>query len=294
MIHLLYLAGSIISSTIIALLFKVFGQKQVDAFQAIVINYFVCVTVGSLLIGELPVEAGFWRADWFPYALMLGVLFVSVFYFVALTVQYFGVAIAIVLQKMSIVLTVIFAIWMYNETVNALKIIGVILALLAVILTNIQSTSEKASRPQVWWMLLLPIYVFLGCGVAECLLQYAKMSVLGNQEDIRFTIFLFGTAGIIGVIVLLGNVLFGKSRLKSKNIIAGIALGVPNYFSVHFLLEVLGSGLEGSVVFPVNNISIIVLSALLAWLIFSESLSKINMAGIVLAVVSIVLIGVSS
>ena len=169
-------------------------------------------------------------------------------------------------------------------------------------------------------MLFLPVYVFLGCGIAECLLQYAKMSILGSQDGIRFTIFLFGTAGTIGIIVLLvtsclkswqslpsegvqgvdsltNSTPFAPSKggqSSLKNIIAGIALGVPNYFSVHFLLEVLGSGMEGSVAFPINNISIIVLSALLAWLIFSEKLSKINVAGIVLAVVSIVLIAVSS
>ena len=52
-------------------------QKKVDTYQAIVINYFVCVLVGSLLMGELPIQSGFWQADWFPYSLVLGALFIS-------------------------------------------------------------------------------------------------------------------------------------------------------------------------------------------------------------------------
>ncbi len=294
MIHLLYLAGSILSSTIIVLLFKVFEQKQVNSFQAIVINYFVCVATGSLLIGEVPVEADFWKEEWFPYALGLGILFISTFYFVALTVQHFGVAVAIVIQKMSIILTVIFAIWMYNETVNAVKIVGIILALLAVLLVNRRKVEDKNEANWPWWMLLLPAYVFICCGGAESLLQYVKMSVLGDEGGIRFSIFIFGTAGTIGAVIMLGSILLGKAQFALKNLLAGLALGVPNYFSLHFLLEILDGTWEGSVIFPVNNIGIIILSALLAWVIFTERLSKINLFGIGLAILSIVLIALST
>lgn len=294
MTHLLYLAGSILSSTIIVLLFKVFEQKQINSFQAIVVNYFVCVATGSLLIGEVPIKADFWKADWFPYALGLGVLFISTFYFVALTVQHFGVAVAIVIQKMSIILTVIFAIWMYDETVNALKIAGIILALLAVLLVNRRDTANKNEANWSWWMLLLPAYVFICCGGAESLLQYVKMSILGDEGGIRFSIFLFGAAGTIGAVIMLGSILLGKAKFSVKTLFAGLALGVPNYFSLHFLLKILDGKWEGSVIFPVNNIGIIILSSLLAWIIFTERLSKINLFGIGLAIFSIVLIALSS
>jgi len=292
---LLYLLGSILSSTFINLVFKVFEQQKVDTYQAIVINYFVCVLVGSLLMGELPIQSGFWQADWFPYSLVLGALFISAFYAIALTVQYFGISVAVVLQKMSVVISVIFAIWVYSETVNALKIGGIILALIAVVLTNIRKKSD-ASIPsnRSWLLLLLPLYVFFNCGGIECLLQYVQMSVLGGEGGIRFSIFLFGTAGMIGTTFLLVSLFLGRSKLSVKNLIAGIALGVPNYFSLHFLLKVLGSGWEGSVIFPVNNIAIIAAAAVMAWLLFREKLLPINIVGIVIAVISIVLIAVSS
>ena len=52
--------------------------------------------------------------------------------------------------------------------------------------------------------------------------------------------------------------------------------------------------LPSSVIFPVNNIAIVMLSTLGAWLIFREKLSKINVVGIVLAIIAISLIAVQN
>jgi len=295
LITLFYLLGSVLSSTIIALIFKAYERYNVDNFQAIVINYLVCVVVGSLLIWDFPVEPGFFREAWFPAALILGAIFISTFYTVALTVQNFGVTVAVVLQKMSIILSVIFAIWMYNESANALKITGIILALAAVVLTNISpNTKEKKIQKRTLLALLIPAYVFFACGAIEALLLYTERDLLDGSGGIRFTIFIFSTAGILGLIFLIINIIRGKTIIKSKHIIGGIALGIPNFFSVYLLLLVLGHGIDGSIIFPINNISIIVLAAILAWIIFKEKLSTINIIGIVIAVISITLMALSA
>ena len=85
--------------------------------------------------------------------------------------------------------------------------------------------------------------------------------------------------------------LINGSTLEAKSIVAGFALGIPNYFSIHFLLNALNlPNLESTVVFPVNNTGIVLLSTLLAIILFKEKLTKVNWAGILLAVVSIALI----
>ncbi len=295
MTTLLYLIGSIISSTIIVLVFKAYERFDIDNFQAIVINYLTCVVVGSLLIGDFPVEAGFTQKAWFPVALILGLMFISTFYAVALTVQKFGVAVAVVLQKMAIIISVVFAIWMYDESITTLKIIGIILALVAVILTNIPAKSEER-KLQTWGLLALfvPAYVFFVSGAIESLLLYTERSLLAGEGSIRFTIFLFGTAAVIGLAFLIFNVIRGKNKIGGKHILAGIVLGVPNFFSIYFLLLVLGQGIDGSTIFPINNISIIVLAAALAWMIFKEKLSLINVGGVIVAVFSIILMAISA
>ena len=90
--------------------------------------------------------------------------------------------------------------------------------------------------------------------------------------------------------------LFGNFKIfEFKSIQAGILLGVPNYFSIYFLLKAIGSYSESSaLVFGLNNIGIVILSTLLSMLIFKETLSRGNKIGIAMALLSIVLIAYAS
>ena len=71
----------------------------------------------------------------------------------------------------------------------------------------------------------------------------------------------------------------------------GVILGVPNYFSIHFLLAALRNENGNSAsVFTINNVAIVLFSTLLGILIFKEKLSMKNWGGIVIAVISIALV----
>ncbi|MBK7668019.1 MAG: hypothetical protein IPJ32_12200 [Sphingobacteriaceae bacterium] len=73
--------------------------------------------------------------------------------------------------------------------------------------------------------------------------------------------------------------------------IGGIILGIPNYFSIFFILKSLEANIFTSAqLFPVLNISNVVLTALVGFLVFKEKLSAQNLLGVLLAVISILLI----
>ena len=115
----------------------------------------------------------------------------------------------------------------------------------------------------------------------------------GDGANLGFVALIFGIAGILGNVVLLGGLLIGKIRFSYKEIVVGIILGVVNFGSIYFLMETIGQKWDGSVVFPINNVSIIVLSTLLALWIFKEKFSKINTLGLICALVAIGLIAVA-
>ncbi len=82
-----------------------------------------------------------------------------------------------------------------------------------------------------------------------------------------------------------------KQKLMLKDLIAGLTLGLFNFFSTYFLMKALAQNqYESSFVFAINNIGIILINSFVATLIFKESLSKINWLGIVLALSSILFI----
>jgi uncharacterized membrane protein len=117
---------------------------------------------------------------------------------------------------------------------------------------------------------------------------------MASDEVELFSATLFFVAAVIGSVVMLGARIFKGSTLETKSIVAGFALGIPNYFSIHFLLMALNlPNMESTMVFPINNTGIVLLSTLLAIVLFSEKLTKLNWSGIALAIVSIGLIASS-
>ena len=98
------------------------------------------------------------------------------------------------------------------------------------------------------------------------------------------------TAGSLGLLFFLFRVAKGKSKFEKKSIIAGITLGIPNFASIYYLMKTLGDGWEGSVVFPVINVGIIIFAAMGAIVFFKEKLSMYNWIGVFLAIISIIII----
>lgn len=91
--------------------------------------------------------------------------------------------------------------------------------------------------------------------------------------------------------VLLIQFVRKKQQFQWKSLFAGVLIGIPNYFSiwclVHFLKQ---SPWQTSASIPVNNMGIVLFSAVVAWLLFKERLSTINWLGIILSIIAIYLI----
>lgn len=277
---------SVTCSTLIFVLLKIYGNHRIDSFQAIVANYFACVGMGILTAGNnlmpetgLQGKAGLY---WLPLALLLGSVFIVGFRLVALTILQNGVAVASVAGKTSLVLPVVAAFFLYGDTFSLLKIFGVVLAVIAVLLTSVKQTlpAQKLGHRE----LLLPASVFLLSGLGEIILNFAQVHYLNEDLFHLFTTITFGMAGIWGTLYLF----YKRTRPKLLTIFAGVVLGIPNYFSIYFLLQALRTtGWQSSVLFPVNNMATVGLSALIAWSLFREKLSFINLTGILLAILAI-------
>jgi drug/metabolite transporter (DMT)-like permease len=228
------------------------------------------------------------------WAGIMGTMFIVLFNLIALTTQKLGVAVASVANKLSLVIPFVFSLYLYNETSTLLKIIGIIIALVAVVLTclppakNETAAHKKLSRSLI---IILPTILFLGSGLLDTLVKYVEQTYLDDSNNNAYLIASFGTAAIIGSIVLLVMIITKKQIFNPKSIIAGIAIGVPNYFSIWSLVHVLKQNPgDSSTIIPVVNMGIVLFSSVAAWLIFKERLSVINWLGIILSVAAISLI----
>jgi drug/metabolite transporter (DMT)-like permease len=279
---MIYLALSISCSTIIVLLFRSFTNFRIHSFQAIVFNYLTCLLIGlsntsSGQLMKVPAWSGL------EHAVFLGMLFIALFYLIARTTQTIGVTVASVAQKLSFVIPVIAGIAVFDEAFNLLKLTGFILAVLAVLFISVR-TGEIKMKDHFW----MPLLVFAGSGVCDLMIKIVEEWHIGPVTKATFTVVLFGTAFFFGFMWMAGRILFTAERPDLRSVFAGVLLGIPNYGSIYFLIAALQqSGLEASQVFPINNVGIILLSAAMAWMIFSEHLNRMQIAGLVLALAAI-------
>jgi len=289
---MIYLLLSILSSTGILIVFKLFKQFNIDRLQAIVVNYIVACICGFIAFnGPIDINA-ISQSQWFLPTLGLGALFILIFNLMALTTQRAGLSVTSVATKMSLVIPILFGLLFYKESINSLKIIGIVLALVAVYLTSTRKSENK--HPIGASVLILPLLVFLGSGIIDTAIKYLEDSYVGIDEVPLFSSTVFGAAALLGIVFLLIGQLRGKVRLKARNILGGIALGVPNYFSIYFLVHALRiPSLESSTVFTLNNVAIVLCSTLVGIGFFKEKLTVKNWVGISLAIISILLVAIA-
>ncbi|MEM9647897.1 MAG: EamA family transporter [Bacteroidota bacterium] len=284
MLHLLF---SVLCTTLIFIIFKLFDVFKIQTPYAIVVNYVVAFTVGVLLYeGEVTFE-GLSSSSWFLGAMGMGVFFILIFNLMAKASQVAGVAVASVATKMSLVIPVVIGVILYQEKLSALQIAGILLALAAVYFTSIKEKSLTISKKS----LLLPLLVFIGSGIIDTSMKYFEERHLDKEEVAIFSAMVFAFAALSGFVFIGFKSIQGRFKMNLKDVLAGIVLGVPNYFSIYFLIKALqNEGLSSAAIFTINNVAVVMLCTLLGILIFKERLSPKNWGGIALAVLSIILV----
>lgn len=291
---MLAILGCILTGTVLGVIFTLFRKWEIDNFQAIVFNYFTCLIVGSLLHGSVPFNADVLHSPWFVYDILLGFLFIFGFNIAAITFQNFGVALTTVMQKMSLVLTVLVTVLIFHESTDVLKIVGVIIAVVAIFMVNKLDKGVEKRILQHKYLIIFPGLVLVLSSVIEIILFYVQHTKIVGSDQMPFTTHGFGMAAVYGGLILVIGYVKGRFKFAAKNVYAGILLGLPNYFSIFLVTVILSKGYEASVTFPLLNVSVLILSAIIGWRLFKEKLSPWNWLGIVFAVISIILIAMSS
>ncbi|MCC6187069.1 MAG: EamA family transporter [Chitinophagaceae bacterium] len=284
---MIYLFLTILLNALLAVIFKLFARYNIDNLQAIVIKYWVCVITGSLFLGEMPISAESSQEQWFPLSLIMGIGFILVFNLFAFCTKHEGITAATIANKLSLVIPVVFSIWLYSESLSALHIMGIALAFPAVYLAVAPPKSEiiRVKNPHLLWIAIL----FLGSGLLDTGMKFAQQKYLESpREQAIYTIHLFAVAGFIGTCILLYLLITKRSKISLKNILGGIALGIPNYFSIYFMIRMLNSDfLKSSALIPLSNIGVLLASTLAAIIFFRERMTNKRLMGICLSLVVI-------
>ena len=298
---MLYFLLSVLFTVTLYLIMRAYPRYQVNSFHAVVFNYYSCVLTGLALTPDLGAFSKVsWHSEGTLLTLALGSMFVTAFMLIGLSAQKVSVTAASLAGNMSLVIPVMFGLFVFknnNKDFTAINYAGLILALAALALGAIQR-KEKSSEVKngiisspANWLWILPVLTFLASGTNNTLINYLSVKYYLPGQTTIFMIIACAGAVIIGSALLLYKVIFNGERIQLRSLVGGLILGIPNFLSLYFLLLALASfGNSAAYVFPIYNILTMLVSAFAAWLVYREQLNRLNKLGLALAVVAIILI----
>ena len=284
--------------------FKLWDRFNVDPFPATVINYLVSGAIAFFLCQPKPTIASTFTVSWMPYAIALGCISLIDFNLNSFTTKKLGVGVTVISSKLSLLLPVTLAIVLFNETVTAMKIVGVLAAVTALVLISIRkglAVAKITSWKKIYYF--LPLFVFFGSGINDfIMLSLGRTNTGSGASDITQVVFVvFTMAFLAGIATFLALALAGKSSCKiflvKRNIVGGIAMGLVSVTCFSLYLMGVGqlteAGWDGSVLASIYAVGILVLSVLTGIVIFRERFSLINYIGIAVALCAILILSLN-
>ena len=272
-------------NVIVSILLKFAKAQGFDALQMIVWNYASASVLCFLWFKPDLQHVSIINTPWW-LIIALGVLLPSVFLCLAKSLQYAGIVKTEIAQRLSVVLSLLAAFFIFQEQFNTLKIIGIVLGVFAVLSLLFSHQHDKTGQSSTKQYMLYLALVWFGYALIDVLLKYT--TGLGLQFAVALNL-IFICAFILSLAYI---AMTTKTVGNRKNILAGMGLGLLNfanialYVKAHMLLKD-----TPAIVFAGMNILVVVLGALSGLIIFKEKLTPTTALGLTLGLASVICLG---
>ena len=281
---MIYLILAILFSTGVFVAMRLFEKFKLDNHQALMWNYVFATGTGFVVCEKFDTLPQLVAEPWFGLSFITGFWFIFTYLLMAASTQRSGVTVTSLSSKISVVLPILAGVIFFSESLNLVATIGIVLALVALVLV-VGGKKDSGNVNKNW---LLPILIFFGTGIGDILMKITEQQHTGG--DMGFMIaFIFFVALVFGIIIVVIDIIRGKSKWQLKNSIGGIMLGVINYFSTYCVYNAMRY-FDNVVLFPIYNIGVVSLTAVIGWLAFKEKLTWKNYLGLAIAIIAVILI----
>jgi len=280
---ILFLILSILSSVIIANLLRFSEHRRSSRLVVIAANYITC-TVASVIYGlatgGLSLSGGV-----AGLGILTGVSFALTFWLMIIAIGRVGIAIPVSVTRLAVVLPIAVSLVVYGERPNPWQQAGLVLALVALVLFGRSAGGDGRTVVPRWQTVLLVLGLFLGMGINGVNMKIFQEEFSIDASLYGFLAFLFGTAMLLSWVLVLTR---RRERVTPFAVGLGLVLGLPNLLSSVFFILALRY-LPGIVVFPLNDVGIVIVSALTGVLFWREKLALLTRLALVVSLAAIAL-----
>lgn len=264
---------------------RLFERFRLDNHQALMWNYVFAAGTGFLMCKQFDSPVQLANEPWFGLSLLTGFWFIFTYLLMTASTQRSGVTVTSLSSKLSVVLPTLAGVVLFSERLNFVASAGIVLALVALVLVVGGKTRSDNTNKTNW---LLPVLIFFGTGTGDILMKLTEQR--NAADDMSFMIaFIYFVAMLFGIVIVAYDLIKGKSRWQWKNAAGGIGLGVINFFSTFCVYHAMRC-FDNVVLFPIYNIGVVSLTAIVGWLLFKEKLTWKNYLGLFIAIIAVILI----
>ena len=273
---MIYLTIAVLCSVAVSVLLKVLRQKNIDIRQTIVAGYPVAFLLTWFLlkpdVSGMNALGGAWGI-----IIALCILLPAVFIILGRAIESVGMVATDAAQRLSLIIPIVAAFLLFGEVLTSTRIFGLLLGFLALgalIYRPQQGQISRQAKHTPLWL----FGVWAGYGIIDILFKQ-----VANQGT-AFPLTLFVSFGLAGLLLFI-YLLITRVRWQGNALAAGLLLGALNmgniyaYVRAHQLLSE-----SPSIVFTGMNVGVIAVATLIGVGVFKESLNRINVLGLLLAI----------
>lgn len=275
---MIYLILAILCSAGVSIFMRASEKYCQGHYGILLMNYVVCVLAGLILTGRgLTQTDGKGMLVTIVFGVVTGLLYCGSFILLQWNVRKNGVILSSTFMKLGVIVPAVLAVVWFGERPGWNQGLGFILAITAILMIHLEKGKIRTEKAYTIGLLLL----LLGGGLGDSMAKF--YDVYGNPGLGSFFLMLsFLVSGIIsGILVFRGG-----EKITKYEVLFGVLIGIPNYFSARFLLWALAD-IPAVITYPTYSIAAMALIGAAGVLMFREKLTKRQWGAYLLVILAV-------
>lgn len=275
---MIYLILAILCSAGVSIFMRASEKYCQGHYGILLMNYVVCVLAGLILTGRgLTQTDGKGMPVTIVFGVVTGLLYCGSFILLQWNVRKNGVILSSTFMKLGVIVPAVLAVVWFGERPGWNQGLGFILAITAILMIHLEKGKIRTEKAYTIGLLLL----LLGGGLGDSMAKF--YDVYGNPGLGSFFLMLsFLVSGIISGIL----VFRGREKITKYEVVFGVLIGIPNYFSARFLLWALAD-IPAVITYPTYSIAAMALIGAAGVLMFREKLTKRQWGAYLLVILAV-------
>lgn len=277
-----YLILAIASSAMVSICMRLSEKKISNQMGMFMANYGICMLFSWLFMdGQLVYIVDNAFLFMVGLGIISGILYLASFVFLKLNMKHNGIVLSSTFMKLGVLIPTLMAIVIFHELPEWTQILGIVLALTAIILIHFEKGAIQEGGKKIWLLVLLVL-----SGITDSTANIFEQMGSAEGKD-GYLLITFLTAFVLALVLAIRE----KTRITRKDLLFGCLIGIPNYFSARFLLLALGS-VDAVLAYPMYSVATMIVITTTGILVFKEAVSKKKLCALGLIIAALCLLNI--